>query len=257
MKKVFLAVAALALLIQTGVRADVFMKQKHHTDAFQMMGRSQPAKDAEETMWIAKDMVRNDQGETSSILRLDKKTLTMLNHQKKTYSEIPLDFDKISKEMTEGTDQSKEGMPPGMPDMMKNMMKFKMTVTPAGESKKIGQWNCKKYQETLETGMSKTESVIWASEDIKIDPELYTKLSTAMLAMMPGFKESMADLIKEAKKIKGVYVRTEASTTIMGNAMNTTTELLEIKEGTAPAGIFDPPADYKQVKFEGMGGRRH
>jgi hypothetical protein len=67
----------------------------------------------------------------------------------------------------------------------------------------------------------------------------------------------MADLIKEAKKIKGVYVRTEASTTIMGNAMNTTTELLEIKEGTAPAGIFDPPADYKQVKFEGMGGRRH
>jgi hypothetical protein len=256
MKRIILLSAVLALLVQTGVRADVVMKQKQHTDEFTMMGKTQPAKDVDETTYITEDKVRNDREETSVILRLDKKLIVFLNHAKKTYAEMPMEPEKSAAEGEEGAD---EGMA-AMQKMMKGLgmsMKMKMTVTPTGESKTINSWKCKKYLQTLETGMSKTETVVWASEDVKIDPELYAKLSTAMLAIMPGFKESMEDLSKEVKKIKGVSVRTESSTTIMGNVMKSSTELVEIKDGKAPAGIFDPPAGYKQEKFEKiMGGRK-
>jgi hypothetical protein len=260
MKRIILLSTLLALLVQTGVRADVILKQKQHSDEFTMMGKTQPAKDVDITTTIAEDKVRSDRDETSVILRADKKLILFLNHKQNTYAEMPMEPVK-SAPAAEGEGGADEGMA-AMQKMMKGMgmnisMKMKMTVTPTGETKKINSWNCKKYLQTLETGGMKMETVVWASEDVKIDPELNAKLSTAMLAMMPGFKDAMEDLNKEARKIKGVAVRSETSTTMMGNVMKSSSELVEVKETKAPAGIFDPPAGYKQEKIEKiMGGRR-
>jgi hypothetical protein len=259
MKRIILLSALLALLVQTGLRADVILKQKQHTDEFKMMGQTQPAKDVDITTYIAEDKVRSDREETSVILRLDKKLIVFLNHAKKSYAEMPMDGEKGGLPGMNDKEGDKEGMA-ALQKMMKGMnmsMTMKMTVTPTGESKKINSWNCKKYLQTLETGGMKMETVVWATEDVKIDPELNAKLSTAMLAMMPGFKDAMEDLNKEARKIKGVAVRSETSTTMMGNVMKSSSELVEIKEAKAPAGSFDPPAGYKQEKFEKIMGGRH
>jgi len=97
----------------------------------------QPAKDVIETIWITKDKVRSDNENRSYILLLNEKKMYFLDNARKTYTVIPLDL---------------------------------------GESKKIRNWNCKKYIQTIETQMGPTRTEIWASEDIHIDYDNKLKL---------------------------------------------------------------------------------
>ena len=92
-----LAVLVCLVFAAGQARADVFMKQKTHTDAFQMMGKSQPAKDEIMTFWLGENKVRTDMegAKTSSILLSDKKILYMIDHNKMQYAEMSLDFDKM------------------------------------------------------------------------------------------------------------------------------------------------------------------
>jgi hypothetical protein len=85
----FLAVALLFSLTMSA-QADIFMKQKHHTDAFSMMGKTQPAKDTFASIWFSTGKVRSDQEKNSTILLLDKNVIYILDHAKKTYMEVPL-----------------------------------------------------------------------------------------------------------------------------------------------------------------------
>ena len=48
--------------------ADVFMKEKHQTDGMTVMGHAQPPRDTIQTTWVTQDKLRNDQGDTSSIV---------------------------------------------------------------------------------------------------------------------------------------------------------------------------------------------
>jgi len=58
-------------------------------------------------------------------------------------------------------------------------------------------------------------------------------------------KLSMQALQEERKKIKGVPVLTITTTTIMKDTtVRSSRELVEIKEGQAPAGIFEIPPEY-------------
>jgi hypothetical protein len=61
------------------------------------------------------------------------------------------------------------------------------------------------------------------------------------------------DAIKEFKKIKGITVLTTSTTTVMGTSIKSSTELLDYKEGTAPAGHFELPAGYKKTSMMGPG----
>lgn len=238
------------LVLALPARADIFMKQKIHTDAMQVMGQSQPAKDSTMSIWLTENKARMDQeGGTSSILLADQKILYMIDHNKKQYAEMPLDFDKMLNEAA-GDDPDKAEAMAKMPGFMKNMMKGVMgnmsaKVTDTGETKKIGSWNCRKYLIEMDMGMGgKTNSEAWATEDIKID---YTKAFTAanaMMASMPGFEK----IIQEMKKVKGVTVLSTATIKMMGAEVTSTTELIEATEKGAPAGNYDVPAGYKKVK---------
>jgi hypothetical protein len=70
--------ALIGLVLALPARADIFMKQKTHTDEFKMMGRTQPAKDVTMTIWLTDNKARMDQdGGVSSILLADQKVLGM------------------------------------------------------------------------------------------------------------------------------------------------------------------------------------
>jgi hypothetical protein len=227
-------------------RADVFMKQKVHTDAMQMMGQSQPAKDSTMTIWLAEGKARMDhEGGMSSLLLGDQKILYMIDHNKKQYAEMPLDFDKMMQQAAGDNPEAAQAMAK-MPGLMKNMMAgMSAKVTGTSETKTIGNWNCRKYLIEMNMGMAgTTTSEAWATEDLKID---YTKIFTAanaMLASMPGFE----NIIQEMKKIKGVVVYQVSKTKVMGSEVGSTTELLECSDQAAPAGTYDLPAGYKKVK---------
>ncbi|HNW59194.1 MAG TPA: DUF4412 domain-containing protein [bacterium] len=214
--------------------ADIYIKESEHTDAFTIMGQTRPAKDVVKTTWMTSDKVRNDDPETSVILRMDKGLLYILQHKQKSYMEIPLNFTAAATQ------------PAGD-------LGIKVTVTPSGEKKKINNWTCGKYLLKMEmSGMGfATESEIWASEEIKIDPGLYAKFTGALMAANPMLASSLANVIEEMKKIKGVHVLNTTSVQMMGQTMKSTTTLLEYRQGKAPDGIFELPAGYKKQSMMG------
>ncbi len=241
-----LSMVAIVLVVSFApalVGADVLMKEKQHTDGMTVMGQAQPAQDKTATIWIAKDKMIREQGDISTIAKLDndKVLIFHLNHAKKTYFELSMGSNDLQ-------------------DATSAMVgELKVKVTPTTETKKIGNWNCKKYLQEMDMGMMPVISEIWASEDIKIPHyDLYEKLSTAMMTQQPGMKMPMQAMQEEMKKIKGVPVLTLTTMTMMKNTtVKSSRELLEIKEATAPAGVFDIPAGYtKQAMPQGMGERR-
>lgn len=246
-----LAVVFLMVMINM-VHADVFMKQKKHTDPVTIMGQQQPASDETEEIWITGKGIRNDGPKGSMIMDLNGKKIYMLDHQKKSYMEMPMNMGQMMKDAagqkTMDEEESKQ-VDEAMQGMMQGAMQMQATVQPTGETKKINNWNCKKYILTLNTFMGVITSEIWASEDIKIDKDLYDKFTSALMGMMPGMQGSMESMMKEMQKIKGVHVRNVTKTNMMGQTITSTTDLLEFKDGTAPANLLKLPAGYKQTKF--------
>jgi len=251
-----LAIAALVFFVFATVQAqaDIYMKQKVHTGSFKMMGKTQPEKDDIMVFWLGENKARTDQeaGNSSSILLGAKKILYMIDHNKKQYSEMPLDFDKMFDEAAAagaGEDPEMAEAKKKMPGFMKGLMKGVMSgmsakVTETGETKKIGSWNCRKYLIEMDMGMGKSQAEAWATEDLKIDYSLYFASANAMLASQPGFDK----IVKEMQKVKGVIVYQTANLSMLGADMTSTTELLECTDKSAPAGNYDVPAGYKKVK---------
>jgi len=132
--------------------------------------------------------------------------------------------------------------------VMSKMMQLTVTVEETKERKKIGKWNCRKYLQTITMAMGTTKSEIWATEDIKVEGEVYAKYSAGMMAQMPGMGQSMSAMMKEIKKIKGVHVYSEQTMIMMSQSMKSSIELMEFKEVKAPGNVFDLPAGYEKVE---------
>jgi len=225
------------LLFPLIAKADIHIKKMKHTEAFSMMGHTEPAKDEEAGMWIAKDKFRNDEGEKMTwIVRYDKKKIYIVNHENKSYSEtdIPINFDQLL------NDQAKQ---------MMGMFKASATVTDTGETQKIKNWNCKKYILEINMGMMGMQmpltQTIWASKDVGIDLNLYQKLYGEVMAANPMFK----DIIDELKKLEGFPIRTEMSMSMMGAEMKSNEEVVSIEKKSAPAGTYDIPEGYTKAAY--------
>ena len=225
--------------------ADIYMKMKQHTDAFEMMGQKQPAQDLVQEVWMGVDKISTSDGETGSIVLLDKGVIYIINHKEKSYFEMPTDMSELAPDAGEREMAEMQGM-------MQGMMKVNITVTPTNEKKKINKWNCTKYIQKVESFMGPMTMEVWASEEIRIDPDLYANYASSLFRQMPGMQNYLEDIQKEMKKIKGVGVLTVTDMQIMGQSMKSSTELLEVKEGKAPADAFTVPKGYTKKKMEGM-----
>jgi hypothetical protein len=228
--------------------ADVFLKQKHHTDAYTIMNQEMPATDKVVSIWYTKDKARMDQtADTSIIFRLDKKTMTLLCHRTKTYTEMPLaDISSMmANAMGEDDEMDAEAksQAAAMMQQMAAMMKPTVTVKETADTKKIKNWNTRKYLLTTSIAGVTANSEVWACPDIKADYAFYNKLMNVYVAKMPGAEA----VTKEIEKIKGFMVLLTSSSNVMGATVNMVQELLEIKENAAPpAGGYEVPAGYKK-----------
>jgi hypothetical protein len=245
---------ALSCMFPGIASADIMLKQKHHTDSYQVMGNKMPAKDTIETIWMTKDGFKSDGPDNSMIFRIDKNTVYIIEKKDRTYMEQSLNA--VGKAMEDALSQN--GMSAedkkAMNAMMKNMMQFKLTINETNETKKINNWNCRKYDMRLDSAMGPSLSTIWATQDIKIDQALFSKFKALSMSMtsQAGMKDSFEKAQKEYSKIKGISVLTTTSTNIMGTQMKSSVELLEYKDGKAPAGILDIPAGYKKISSPAM-----
>lgn len=232
---------AVAPVLATAAAADTRLDMKSHTDAFEMMGQSQPAQDREITYWVGGDRVRRDDGESSFLLRADQEKLYLLDHAQETYSVLALPIDVLAL------------MPAEMRAQMEGLvqqMAMKATVTPTEERKEINGWQTRRYDLHLENQMGmKISSAVWTTEQIDADLDAFRRLYGAMAALQPGGAEAMEEILK----IPGIPVLTEARIEGMGGSFGTSEELVAAENAPAPAGTYEVPEEYTETSFNPMG----
>lgn len=235
----------MALVAGTALGAEIYIKQVRKTDPFTMMGQTQPEKVETLVSWYGKDRVRVDTGEETSIIVLgDKKVMYMINHAEMTYGEIPVGADLFGAIAGEaGDEEAKKGIEMAKQMAQSMMGSMQVKVTPTAETKKIKNWNARKYLIEMSMGsMMKASSEAWATEDIKVDPRLYYMAANAMMAGMGG----LDTIIQEMQKVKGMVVYQETKSEAMGATIRMVEEIVEVGEKAAPAGTFDIPKGYKK-----------
>lgn len=237
-------IVVLVSLASAALSAEIYVKQVRKTDPFTIMGQTQPEKVETVVSWFGKNRVRMDTGEEATIIVLgDKQIMYMINHEEKTYGEMQVGGDIIEamiEEEGEEAEQARE-MAKALAESMMGSMTAE--VTPTSETKKIKNWNCRKYTIEMSMGsMMKAHSEAWATEDIKIEPGLYFMAANAMMAGMGGFDR----IVQEMQKIKGMIVYQETTSETMGAKMRIVEEVTEAAEKAAPAGAWDIPKDYKK-----------
>lgn len=234
MKKLFIIIFVL-LALAAWASADIYVKSKTHTDAMSIMGRNTPAKDSISEQWIGDDQFANISENMTIVIDLKKNVFDMINNQDKTYVEttLPLDMSKL--------------LPPEM-SAMAGMMQATVTVTPTGQTKTIGQWNCTEYDVTMTMMMMPIKMKVWASADVPFDVSKYmSKMYGNVLKSQMRLDDKS---VQEMMKVKGFWIASDTAMEMMGQKMHSTMEVVEIGKKTAPAGVYSIPAGYtKQDKL--------
>ncbi|HYU32615.1 MAG TPA: DUF4412 domain-containing protein [Thermoanaerobaculia bacterium] len=244
MPRRLLPLLVLLLACAVPAAADSLLTLKSHVDAFQVAGESQPAKDTDVRIWVGADKLRRDEGEVTSILRLDRNKLYVIRHADKTWSELtlPVDFVRL---MPKGSEQAGA--------VWAQQMKLTVQVEPSGETRTVGTWNAKKLRMdiTNATGM-KIASTLWLSKDVP-DWSALNRLASTLAALQPG----SGSWVSALEKLDGFPVLREEKVEAMGARFNTREELVTVETRDATPGTYEPPAGYKQAPFnplEGVGG---
>jgi hypothetical protein len=218
-------VLALALLLAAAPGlADTLLTVRSSIEGLKM---DQP-QGGEVRIWIDGDKLRRDEGDSSYILRLDRKKLYVINHGEKTYSELafPVDPDKVAAPAAA-------------------QMKVQMTATT--EMKKIGSWNARKYRVDISNPSGlRLDTTIWASKDIGVYPAC-NHLAASLAALQPGSGE----LARKLEQIEGFPVLQEADVQMGANRFKTREELVSMETKDAPAGSYEVPAGYAAQPLAG------
>lgn len=207
------------LLLASPVAADSLLTVRSSIEGLKM-DQPQPG---EVKIWISGDKLRREEGDTSYILRLDRGKLYVVNHVAKTYTELAVA-------------ELQQMAPPGA--------ELKVQVTATNETKKIGNWNARKYKVDLSNPGLHLDTTIWASRDIA-SYEAYSRLAASLAAMQPGG----AEWARKLGQIEGFPVLQEADVNMGGSRFRTREELVAVETRDAPAGAYEPPADYTARPF--------
>jgi hypothetical protein len=236
------------LLAAVPAGADMYIKSVNHTDSMTIMGQARPASDDTLVFWMSPKKACFANGPTNMMIYDGEKGMMYaIDTETKTYSVIPANFmQEVEKQMPQ------DSAAKAAADMMKGMMaSMEMTVTPTAETKKIGVYDTKKVVVAMKMAMVTATTDMWITELPGVDWEVYYSLNNAMLAQFPGFDKAMAEM----KKIKGVPVESSTSATMMGTTIKSSGKLLEYSTKDAPAGIYDLPAGFTEVKMPGPMGK--
>ena len=235
-----LTVLLTAVLVVPGLvgAADYKIVKTRHTDPFSVMGRSQPAKDVQVTIWVGDGAMRIESPENTVIVRSDRKKMYIVDPAKTEYRvlDLPVDVAKL--------------MPPGMAGQMMKTMAMTAKVTPTDETKTIGEWKVRRWNVTLDSKVIRLTQSVWTTKDVPVDASAYRNMFDELLSLQPG----MADAVKELAKIDGFPILQETvSTMAMANEeMHSREQVVSIEKLAAPAGAYEPPPHAQELPFDFM-----
>lgn len=218
MKQSLKLAVLLVPLLATAALAGVYCEQelKTPTQTMKTVAYISGAKMRTETQTPAGPMI--------TIMRVDQGKMYHLVPQEKTYMEMP-----ILKRSPEEEAQ------------------VQVTVTKTGETKKIGDYNCTRYDVTTKgmpnmppEGMTMQS---WVTTDVDVVDE-YAKFIEAQSSAQPSKTAT------EMAKIKGFPIQQ-----VMDSPMGkTTVTVTAVKKQDVPDSMFEVPADYTKTAMPAMPG---
>lgn len=221
MKKLFVIVTLLLITTTLGfAQKGYYLEQKVTTSS--VMG--QPAKEFISKNWILDNRFRSESDEQITIFRFDLKKVWMINTQKKQYNEMSMDEMRQMAQMGHAMMQNVEGV----------NFKFRKT----GRTKKINQWNC--YEVASDVKMMKQS--IWLTEDLPFGKDVYYNFYKEM----PEFRD-LAESIYKSEELNGYPVLSETEINMMGMKIQSSSELITIREEKIDSGLFDLPGGLEKV----------
>jgi len=241
-----ISTVTLSLTFSGAFGSEIFMAHKITTDSYKKDKKDGETEVRTSTQWFAGDKLRSDNGNESVLMRLDKDSIYNIDHNKKTY----FAFQASTLGMPVESEAEGEQVSAMVSSMMGNMFKMEVTIEPTSETKKIGKWNCTKYNQVIKMMGVTTTTELWATEDISIDKKLLDKFMASQFMSKAGMQDMAAKMQKEVEKIKGCVVYSKTVTTMGNKRTETIDEVTEIKEETAPQETWVVPAKYKMKKPE-------
>lgn len=201
--------------------ADSHLKVKTRLEGLDLAG--QPP-EGEVEVWVGADRARRNDGESSTILRLDQGRLYLIDHADKSWSSVSLA--ELAK--------APEGDP----------LQTVVEIAPTGESKKIRGWKARRFSVRITNAAGLVlESDTWASQDVPAHATL-AQLAAAQAALQPGG----ALWGRELKRIEGYPVLNETNVKLGNSRFRTKEELVSAEEKDPPAGCYDVPKGYTEEK---------
>jgi hypothetical protein len=255
-----LAVLGMILLLTVTAHAQVTFIQKETRNGESITSQIQMDKDH-----IRAD-ARNGNDEAAFVFDVVSQTARMINLTQKSYMEVgKAEIDQISSMMAQVQEQLKN-MPPDQRALVEQMMQGRgMPGLPAAQPKvnyrqagsdKVGQWTCTKYE-----GFASEQKT---SEVCTVDPKEFGLAASdfeAARQLAEMLKTFVPDLASAAfvngtpndQGYSGVPVR---RTTFRNGAVDTVSEITEIRRGAIPASAFEVPAGFRKETMPGGPGLR-
>jgi response regulator of citrate/malate metabolism len=214
------------------INADVYIKQKAHTDSYYYGGVTQPAEDFDIETWIGKKKMAYFEQDLAIKIDMEKNRLLVLDKKEKTYVEITL--------------------PPELSQLVQQrlvsrvqQLQYQGTVTETGKTKTIGKWKCKEYKINsyfLNEGArtNETDSVIRVSTDVPFDLETYQQMNAVLLQS----RNNSQAFIEEMKKIKGFMIDSESYFYPKGFSVKSTKTVIEMSPKTPGEFTYSIPTGY-------------
>lgn len=173
-------------------------------------------------------------GGVTSIVRLDKGVMWLLNDREKTYMEMtPEQMGAMAGLVKDAKD----------PEIKKTE-----------ETKKIGKYNCTKVLITMEMMGQKANTEIWATSDIKVDPTIlkFMEKTNEVFKDSPTLKQSNK-MMQGLFELKLFPVQTTTKMKMMGMSSESMTLLKSISTEKLDDSLFELPEGYTKQEMPSMG----
>ncbi len=186
------------------------------------------------TYYVSPNAIRRTTTGISDVIdRMDRGTIIYLNHQKKSYQEIPA---------AEARAKIADGLNNIDPQKKALLQQYGLDkpaqLTKIGPGESIAGYPTEKY--SLKTAMA--ESELWITQSLQFPAAYYRDFN-----LLSGVAGPIGDGGKVAE-VRGVVLK-RILTGSMGRTMtgNHGETAISVDKGTIPASTFDPPAGYQQA----------
>jgi len=231
MKKILIFIF-FAGIVSLLINADVYIKQKLHTDSYYYGGITRPADDSETETWISNKKMVSITKNRITILDTEKNQAFIINTNDKTYAktDLPIRMSKL--------------VPENITAYLKSFQ-YIGTVKETGKTKEIGKFKCNGYEVNsylLYEGskVNETDSLIWVTSEVPFDLKKYAYMRTN-LHILRNFSDN---LIAELNKVQGFSIASETLFYPKGFSVKSTAEVVEMSVKAPPAGIYAVPDGY-------------